>query len=186
MDEKIQTAINNAFIQDRPVQTAAYYTLMEATEHPVDWAYEVWDLALEKLKSGDNHDRSIAAQLLSNLAKSDPEGRIFKDFDAIFAVVNDNRSVTARHTLQAIWKIGLAGEAQKQLVVGRLADHFKDCVNGRNVTLVRYDIIQDLKNLYDATGDEAIKTRALGLIDTEDDLKYRKKYAGVWKEKKKG
>jgi hypothetical protein len=29
--------------------------------------------------------------------------------------------------------------------------------------------------------DEAVKQKALALIETEEDLKYRKKYAAVWK-----
>lgn len=42
-------------------------------------------------------------------------------------------------------------------------------------------IIQGLRNLYDATKDEKVKTKALELIESEDDFKYRKKYAGLWK-----
>ena len=51
----------------------------------------------------------------------------------------------------------------------------------KNCTLIRYDIIQGLKNLYNEVKDETIKEKALELIETEEDLKYRKKYASVWK-----
>jgi hypothetical protein len=37
--------------------------------------------------------------------------------------------------------------------------------------------------VFDAAKDEKIRERALELIETEDDLKYRKKYAGVWRAK---
>jgi len=47
--------------------------------------------------------------------------------------------------------------------------------------LIRYDIIQGLRNLYNEVHDESIKQKALELIETEEDLKYRKKYASVWK-----
>jgi hypothetical protein len=47
--------------------------------------------------------------------------------------------------------------------------------------LIRYDIIQDLRNLYDEVKDEGIKAKALELIATEADLKYRKKYASLWR-----
>jgi hypothetical protein len=47
--------------------------------------------------------------------------------------------------------------------------------------MIRYDIVQGLHNLYDEVKDEEIRTKALELIETEQDLKYRKKYAGVWK-----
>ena len=69
---------------------------------------------------------------------------------------------------------------QKRVVDG-LADRFQDCAAEKNCTLIRYDIIQDLRNLYDEVKDEKIKKRALELIETEEDVKYKKKYAGVWK-----
>jgi hypothetical protein len=38
-----------------------------------------------------------------------------------------------------------------------------------------------MRNVYDAGQDEKIRAKALALIETEDDLKYRKKYATLWK-----
>ena len=63
----------------------------------------------------------------------------------------------------------------------RLAARFKSCSIEKNCTLVRYDIIQDFRNLYDAVKDEKVKEKALALIETEPDSKYRKKYAGLWR-----
>ncbi|MHB1448555.1 MAG: hypothetical protein ACYCX1_05345 [Bellilinea sp.] len=51
------------------------------------------------------------------------------------------------------------------------------------LAFTRYDICQSLKNTYDVVRDEAVKETALRLIETETDLKYRKKYAGLWKGK---
>lgn len=99
-------------------------------------------------------------------------------------VTKDERFVTARHCLQSLWKVGLAGSEQREMVVAGLNGRYQDCISEKNCTLIRYDIIQDLKNMYDAVQDEAIKEKALALIETEDDLKYRKKYATVWREKK--
>jgi hypothetical protein len=108
---------------------------------------------------------------------------MLKDFDALLAVTRDERFVTARHTLQAIWKIGATGNKQQKMVVDRLAGRFNDCVAEKNSTLIRYDIIQGLRNLYDAVKDEKVREVALELIESEEDLKYRKKYAGVWKDR---
>src|SRR5215204_4947326 len=66
----------------------------------VDWAYEAWDEIVANLSHKDNHNTAIAAQILSNLAKSDPENRILKDFDKLLTVTKDERFVTARHGLQ--------------------------------------------------------------------------------------
>ena len=98
---------------------------------------------------------------------------------------SDTMFVTARHTLQSLWKVGTAGPKQQALVVERLAGRFADCAPEKNWALIRYDIIVDLGQLYDAVGDESIKARALALIETEPDLKYRKKYSTVFKLKKK-
>jgi len=51
----------------------------------------------------DNHQRAIAAQVLSNLAKSDPKSRMLEDLDALFVVRKDERSVTAWHSPQSLW-----------------------------------------------------------------------------------
>ena len=125
--------------------------------------------------------RAIAAQVLCNLAKSDPDGRILEDFDALLTVTRDERFVTARHCLLSLWKIGAAGPRQKDMLVNGLAGRFADCVAEKNCTLIRYDIIQSLRKLYDLDNDESVRAKAMELIAREEDLKYRKKYASVWK-----
>jgi hypothetical protein len=182
MEPTTRTHIENLFSQDRELQNSAFLHILEATARPVDWAYEAWDQLLEGLIDKDNHVRAIAAQILCNLALSDPEERMLRDFPRLLAVTKDERFVTARHTLQAIWKVGLAGEKQREAVLKGLAFRFHECASEKNCTLIRYDIIQGLRNLYDETEDGQIHRRAQELIGTEPDLKYRKKYAGVWKD----
>jgi hypothetical protein len=129
---------------------------------------------------GPGH-RTRAAQLLAGLAKSDPKQRMLKDFDAVMAVTRDEKFVTARHALQAAWKVGLAGKKHQVPVVDRMGKRFEECAAEKNCSLIRYDIEVGLRKLYDAAGDENIRKTALALIETEPDLKYRKKYARVWK-----
>jgi hypothetical protein len=62
-----------------------------------------------------------------------------------------------------------------------LARRFTECASEKNCTLIRYDIVESLRKIYDAAPDERVKAKALELIDTEADPRYRKKYAGVWK-----
>ncbi len=181
MDKTIRTHLDNIRSEDGQLQSKAYFALMEKTEKPVDWAYEAWDELIEGLTHKDNHVRAITSQLLANLAKSDPKGRMLKDFDKLINVTRDERFVTARHCLQALWKVGLAGRKQQELVVHGLEKRYEECVTEKNCTLIRSDIIQDLRNLYGAVNDEAIKEKALALIETEADLKYHKKYAAIWR-----
>jgi hypothetical protein len=181
MDTTTRTNLDNIRSQDRELQNKAYFYLLEATEKPVDWAYEAWDELVKGLTDKDNHVRAIAAQILANLARSDPEKRMLKDFDALLVVTKDERFVTARHCMQSIWRVGIAGKEQQKRLVDGLERRFAECVNEKNCTLIRYDILQGLRNLYDAVKDEGVKEKALELIETENDLKYRKKYASLWR-----
>jgi hypothetical protein len=181
MDNITRSNLNNLHSEDRDLQNKAFIYILEATDRPVGWAYEVWDEMVQTLSHRDNHQRAIAAQVLCNLAKSDSENRMLRDFTVLLAVTRDERFVTARHCLQSLWKVGAAGEQQKNLLIKGLEGRFRECVTEKNCTLIRYDIIQDLRKLYDEIKDEAIKAKALELIATEADLKYRKKYASLWR-----
>lgn len=184
MDDNTRTHLENIHSSNKDLQTQAYYSLMEATDQPVDWAYVAWDDLVNGLSHKDNHVRAISAQLLANLAKSDPNGRIFNDFPALLAVTRDERFVTARHCLQSLWKVGVVGPAQQQLLVDGLTQRFRECISEKNCTLIRYDILQSLRNVYNHSQDETLRERALELIQTEEDAKYRKKYMTLWKDKK--
>lgn len=181
MDKTIRTNVDNIRSEDKDLQNKAYSFILKATDKPVDWAYEVWDEMLGGLKHKDNHVRAISAQVLSNLAKSDPKNRMLKDFDKLLGVTKDERFVTARHCLQSLWKVGIAGKKQQKIYMDGLERRFKECVTEKNCTLIRYDILQSMRNVYDTVRDETIKQKALELIELEEDIKYRKKYANLWK-----
>jgi hypothetical protein len=183
MDKDMRTQFDNLWSKDRGLQNQAFNYILEITVQPVDWAYEVWDTLVENLDHKDNHNRAIAAQVLCNLAKSDPEFRMQRDFKDLLNLTKDERFVTARHCLQALWKVGAAGNAGRKLLIEGLESRFGECQLEKNCTLIRYDIIQSLRNVYDAVQDEKVKAKALELIETEGDLKYRKKYARLWKDK---
>ena len=181
MDTLTRTNLANVRSDDKQVQNDAFFAVLEATNQPVDWAYDVWDQMVEGLTDKDNHVRAISAQVLCNLAKSDPDNRILKDFDALLNVTRDERFVTTRHCMKALWKVGAAGKPQQQIYLDGLTRRFEECINEKNCTLIRYDIVQSMRNVYDQVHDEAIRERALTLIETEQDVKYRKKYASVWR-----
>jgi hypothetical protein len=181
MDRTIQSYFANLQSEDKDLQYEAYNQIIAATQERVGWAYEVWEQLRDDLTHPDNHRRSRAAQFLCGLAKSDPEKRMLKDFDAVWEVTKDKKFVTARHSLQSIWKVGLAGLEQKEMVKNRLVERFIHCMDEKNYTLIRFDIIQSLRNWYNETSDEELKQIALDLIEKEEELKYKKKYAAVWK-----
>jgi len=184
MDKNTRINLDNLHSEDGDTRFKAMNAILKLTEERVDWAYEVWDDLLEHLRHANNHQRAIATQVLCNLAKSDTENRMTKDFAALLAVTKDERFVTARHCLQSLWKVGAAGKKMQKIVVDGLAVRFKECAAEKNGTLIRYDIIQGLKRLHDAVKDESIKEKAMQLIETERDEKYRKKDASVWRVKR--
>ncbi len=181
MNNVIRKNLDHLWIDDRELQNEGYFHILKATDKPVDWAYEAWDEIVKNLGHADNHNRAIAAQVLCNLAKSDPQERILKDFKKLLNVTRDEKFVTARHCMQALWKIAVAGQKQQKLWMQGLAGRFSECIKEKNCTLIRYDILQSFRNVYDAVGDEKIKTKALQLIETEGDVKYQKKYMTLWK-----
>lgn len=181
MDESNLSAFQNIQSGDRERRYEGFVKLQAATNTRVDWAYEVWDDLMSDLTHANNHRRAIATQLLCNLAKSDPEQRMLRVFPAILAVTKDERFVTARHTLQALWKVGVVSPVHQEMVIKGLEERYIESVDEKNYTLIRYDIIQGLKTMYDEVMDPSIKEKALELIAKEEDLKYRKKYQTVWR-----
>jgi hypothetical protein len=85
--------------------------------------------------------------------------------------------------MQALWKVGTVGKKQQDIVVGSLRSRFVECVNEKNCTLIRFDILQSLQNMYDVVLDEKLRVTGMELIATETDLKYRRKYASLWRKK---
>jgi len=165
---------------DRTRQNTAYTTALDATENPVDWATAVWDDTLDRLSDPDNHNRSIAAQLLCRLAVNEPD-RIITALPALIEVTRDSRFVTARHSLQSLWRIACAGTDACRAVVDALTDRFEDCIGEKNATLIRSDIVEGLANIQRTDPDQQLEQTALELIDTEPDEKYRTKYRRVWR-----
>ena len=102
------------------------------------------------------------------------------DFPQLWEVTKDKRFVTARHSLQAIWKVGLAGKAQRDLVMDAMVDRFENGTEEKNYTLIRSDILENMKQLYEHLEDESIKNEAMRLIELVDDPKYKKKYQKIW------
>lgn len=176
-----RAALDDLRSSDKDRQNHAFQSFLEGTKEPVSWAYDVWNDLLRTLTDGDNRQRSIAAQVLSSLAKSDPEERMVKDVRALLNVTKNERFVTARHCMQSLWKVGVAGERQREAVVKGLKQRFKECAAEKNCTLIRYDILAALRRVYDVAGVEQLRATAEGLMALEEDPKYRKKYATLWR-----
>jgi hypothetical protein len=181
MNRRIEDLFAARESSDRDTAYQAFVDLMAAAEKPVDWSYDVWDQMVQDLAHEKGHKRAFAAQMLAHLAISDPEERMLGDFAALAAVMRDDKTVTARHTLQSIWRVGLAGSRQKRLVIDALAKRFKECASERNGSLVRTDAITSLGNLARKAGDPAVAERAAKLIASEKNDSEQGKQRACWK-----
>lgn len=166
---------------DRDVAYQALCTLFEMAEEPVDWAYKVWDDLLDDLAHREGSTRAFAAQMLARLAISDPDARMLNDFPRIAAVMKDEKTVTARHTLQSLWRIGLAGPEQRDLVVRAYEARFGECAGEKGGRIFRRDVVAGLGKLWKATGEEGVRARADALIDSEPAEKERKQQMAAWR-----
>ncbi len=186
MDRRTKALFADRESPDREVAYQALESLWELTEEPVDWAYEVWDQLLSDLTHREGSTRAFSAQLLTRLAISDPEGRMLSDFPKVAAVMEDEKPVTARHTLQSLWHVGLAGLKQRVLVLEALETRFRTSGGTRRGSVVRRDVMTGLGQLFQATNDDQVKARAHALLDEESDEKERKKQRAAWKKAKGG
>ena len=182
MDKTTREHLDNLHSEDPQLRYTSFQFIINLTNQPVDWAYDIWDDLLTLTKTGDNHKRTIAVQLLSNLAKSDPEQKLLNDLGELMKVTKDEKFVTARHSLQCLWKIGIVNDNLKAKLVTALNNRFKECIIEKNCNLIRYDIVVLFRKIFDINPDEKLKATALKLIQTEEDEKYQKKYLGVWKD----
>lgn len=181
MTERARTLFADRDSGDRDASYKALVELFEMTEEPVDWAYEYWDQLIDDLSHSEGSRRAFSAQMLTRLAISDPEGRMLDDFPKVAAVMRDEKTVTARHTLQSVWRVALAGPKQKEMVLEALEARFREGGEEKRGTLVRTDVIAALGRLARETEDEQIEMRANALIESETDEKQRKKQRAAWR-----
>lgn len=177
-------ALGKLHSTDKNQQNEAFAELMALTNEVVPWAYEIWDDIVKTCADKDNRRRAIAAQVLANLAKSDPEGRMARAFPFLLHVTRDDRFVTARHALESLWKVAIVSPANQKLVLTGLTNRFQECAAEKNCTLIRYDITVVLQTIHEHTNDESVRELSQQLIAAETDEKYKKKYLTVWRKKR--
>lgn len=70
--------------------------------------YPYWDVFKEKLKSDNSYQRSIGAMLLAENAKWDSENKMKEFLDAYLELLNDEKPITIRQSIQSVGKIAVA------------------------------------------------------------------------------
>jgi hypothetical protein len=181
MDKPVKELIDNLGSTDDRIRFSALQSILELTESQVDWVYDVWDDLFEKLDHENSFQRSIAIMLLCNLAKSDTEDRLADSLDLLLAHTKDDKFITSRQCIQSVWKVATTSDRSRVEVLAHLERRFEECFEERHYNLIRQDIIQSLKHLYEEEKDDTLLTRAQELILEEKEGKYRKKYEAILK-----
>jgi HEAT repeat protein len=179
MDKKVKQLIGNLGSPDDKVRMNALNSVLKLTDQKVNWAYDVWDDLFEMLEHENSFHRSIAIKVICNLAKSDSEDRLSKSLDILLAHTKDEKFITSRQCIQSIWKVAVANRKSRKKVLAHLEKRFSECVDEKHYSLIRADIIQSIKFIYDAEKDDKLLTLARSLIAEEKDVKYRKKYEAI-------
>lgn len=182
LPSEVEHAINRLASGDRAVQGASYALLNDAVAGKVGWADAAWNKLRPLLCHKDNRVRSIAGQILCSLASSASHRLVERSLDELMTVTRDERFVTARHVLLALWKVGVGNTDLRRKLLDRLSERFRLSAGERNSTLVRYDIARTMRRLFDETGHEVVRSEAMALISTEEDVKYRKKFTTAWRD----
>ncbi len=175
MDQNVRECIDNLGSPDDTVRLEALQTVLRLTEDEVDWVYDVWDGLVEKLNSENSYQRSIGIMTLCNLAKSDRENRLRDVLERLLAHTTDEKFITTRQCLQNIWKVAATGGSVREEVLGHLEKRFRGCAAEKHYNLIRQDIIQSMRCLYEEERDDALLAKARMLASEEPLEKYRKK-----------
>jgi hypothetical protein len=181
MDQQIKESYDNLASTDDAVRMGALQAVLELTEYKVDWVYEVWDDLFERLNHSNSYQRTIAILVLCNLAKSDAQHRLDSSLDLLLAHTKDDKFITSRQCLQNIWKIAAASPQNRDKVIAHLEKRFSECASEAHFNLLRQDIVQSFRLLYDHEKDPELIIKAQGLIKQESEEKYRKQYATILK-----
>lgn len=181
MNHELKTLFVNLLDKDDKLRYPAFQKVSDFTGQKVDWVYEVWDQLLDMLKSENSYQRTIAACLLCNLSQSDSEKRIAAVLPEILAHTKDEKFITSRQVLQAVWKIAWFQPDLCQKVVDHLKARFAECTEEKHANLLRQDILQSLITLAELRHDDALHVLVKQLIESDGDEKNQKAYRGLLK-----
>ncbi|RYF96962.1 MAG: hypothetical protein EOO02_21405, partial [Chitinophagaceae bacterium] len=157
MTPELKADYTTLYSADKDLRYNAFQKLLLETENEVDWIYEVWDEIVKLAGDNDNHLRTISVQLISNLAKSDHKKRLPGDFEKLYKVTFDDKFVTARHSLRCLWKIGIVNKEYLDLLTDALSKRFREALREKNGTLLRFDILEIFKKIYEVTNDQSVR-----------------------------
>jgi len=181
MNWNLDKLFNDLDSKDNELRLDALNQLLKITEDTVDWFEDRYLEIVEKLKSENSYQRSIAILLLCNLAKSDKKLKMDDLLKDILNHTHDEKLITSRQCIQNIWKIAIVNEKYELIIFNHLKKQFINCKDDKHFNLIRQDIIQSLYNIYKTNLNKQLKKDIFNLISLEEDEKYKNHYLKIIK-----
>lgn len=161
--------------KDNKVRLKALEELMKITSEKVDWIYDKWNILVDKLDSENSYQRSIGMFLLSNLTKSDIENKFFSIMERYLGLMEDDKFITARQSIQNSWKVAIVSNKHGKLIIDHLEKMFVSNKHlAKHSNLIRQDIMSSLVKSYDNSKNEETLNLINMLIQLENDKKVKK------------
>jgi len=179
MDAMIEKLLNETKLKDNKIRLKALNGLLDITEKKVDWLDEVFEDLTSRLKSDNSYQRSIGMMLLSNLSKSDNENHLKIVLPDLLKLLQDEKFITCRQTIQNIWKIAIEKENLQKKIIESLIGKFNKCLFEKHYNLIRQDIISSLFLIHQKNSNSCPMSLIDDLIEAEEDVKFRKKYKSL-------
>jgi HEAT repeat protein len=176
MNEDVPTLIEMLSLKDDNARYSAFQALLRLTETPVDWFGSYREVLVGKLADENSYQRSIAAMLLCNLAKSAKSGEFDAILDAMMPLADDENFITQRQYLQNIWKVAIADGAYRDRIVRQMIEEFNLSAARKHCNLLRLDILSTMIRIMRHEDAEDLRNAIGAMIDSETDEKSRKKY----------
>jgi hypothetical protein len=174
--KEIDSLFRDLESKDDKIRYPAFKKLQEVTEKKVTWIYDKWFTLTEKLESDNSHQRTIGLTLLANLSKSDEELWIAKIIDKYLEHFDDEKFITARLCIQAVWKIALVNDRLRRKIINSLEQSYWRNIHLKtHGNLIRQDIVASLDQIFQNTKDKEVINLVLRIAAEETDDKIIKK-----------
>ena len=182
MEENIYNLMNQLNNKDNKTRKEALDQLLDMTEEKVDWIYDVWDILVDKLQSDNSYQRSIGVLLLSNLAKSDQMKKFNDLLNRYLGLMEDEKFITSRQTIQSAWKVAVAIESLRQIIIDYLFTMFSDNKHlVAHANLIRKDIAQSLVHIHNLFSEDVDLNLLLMKVESACDKKECKELVAIIK-----
>jgi len=120
------------------------FLLLRARSAIANDLYPYWDILAEKLVSNNSYQRSLGAMLLAANARWDDAGCMRTVLPALFTLLNDEKPITVRQTIQALPQVLTAQPALASEIAAALMQMDLVSIKETMRKLVLIDVMEAL------------------------------------------